>query len=82
MSTDPINTAPLQQFIQQVKQAEASRAREVRLDITQSKNLAFALGEVMSRLHGDLEKMLDEKIDKLQADQVIKIDLDSGGDWQ
>jgi CRISPR/Cas system CSM-associated protein Csm2 small subunit len=79
MSTDPINTMPIQQLIQMVKVAEQSRAKEVRLDITQAKTLAFTLGEVMARLHGDLEKILDEKIDKLNQDQTIEINMDSGG---
>ena len=79
MSTEPINTMPVQQLIQMVKVAEQSRAKEVRLDINQAKTLAFTLGEVMARLHGDLEKILDEKIDKLNQDQVIEINMDSGG---
>ena len=79
MSTEPINTMPIQQLIQMVKVAEQSRAKEVRLDIAQAKTLAFTLGEVMARLHGDLEKILDEKIDKLNQDQVIEINMDSGG---
>lgn len=78
MSTEPINTMPIQQLIQMVKVAEQSRAKEVRLDIAQAKTLAFTLGEVMARLHGDLEKILDEKIDKLNQDQVIEINMDSG----
>ena len=78
MSTDPINTMPIQQLIQMVKVAEQSRAKEIRLDINQAKTLAFTLGEVMARLHGDLEKVLDEKIEKLNQDQVIEINMDSG----
>jgi len=78
MSTEPLNTLPIQQLIQMVKIAEQSRAKEVRLDITQAKVLALTLGEVMARLHGDLEKIIDAKIDKLNTDQVIKIDMDSG----
>jgi hypothetical protein len=79
MSTDPINTMPIQQLIQMVKVAEQSRAKEVRLDINQAKTLAFTLGEVMARLHGDLEAVLDKKIEKLNQDQVIEINMDSGG---
>ena len=79
MSTEPINTMPIQQLIQMVKVAEQSRAKEVRLDIVQAKTLAFTLGEIMARLHGDLEKLLDEKVDKLQQDQVIEVNMDSGG---
>jgi|TARA_B110000858_G_C17670731_1_gene411787 hypothetical protein len=78
MSTEPLNTLPIQQLIQMVKIAEQSRAKEVRLDITQAKILALTLGEVMARLHGDLEKIIDAKIDKLNTDQVIEINMDSG----
>ena len=78
MSTEPLNTLPIQQLIQMVKIAEQSRAKEVRLDITQAKILALTLGEVMARLHGDLEKIIDSKIDKLNTDQVIEINMDSG----
>ena len=79
MSTEPINTMPIQQLIQMVKVAEQSKAREVRLDINQAKTLAFTLGEVMARLHGDLEKIIDSKIEKLNQDQTIEINMDSGG---
>lgn len=82
MSISPINTAPLQQFLQQVKQAEASRAREVRLDITQAKNLAFTLGEVMARMNGDLERFVEEQIQKLQNEQVISIEMGGNSDWK
>jgi CRISPR/Cas system CSM-associated protein Csm2 small subunit len=69
---------PIQQLIQIVKVAEQGRAKEVRLDIAQAKTLAFTLGEVMARLHGDLEEVLDKKIEKLNQDQTIEINMDSG----
>lgn len=78
MSTEPINTMPIQQLIQMVKTAEQSKAREVRLDINQAKILALTLGEVMARLHGDLEKIIDSKLEKLNEDQVIEVNMDSG----
>jgi hypothetical protein len=70
---------PVQQLIQMVKVAEQSRAKEVRLDINQAKTLAFTLGEIMARLHGDMEEVIDKKIEKLNQDQVIEINMDSGG---
>lgn len=77
---EPINTAPLQQFIQQVKSAENSRAKDVRLDINQAKNLAFTLGVVMSRLHGDLEKLIVDS--KSTDEEIIQVKLDGGTGWQ
>jgi|TARA_B100000035_G_scaffold85428_1_gene71809 hypothetical protein len=78
MPTDPINTLPVQQFIQIVKVAEQSRQKEVRLDINTAKILALTLGEMSTRLHGDLEKFLAEHIEKLNQEQVIEINMDSG----
>ena len=60
MSIDPINTIPIQQFIQQVKSADSTNQKEIRLTIVDAKNLAFTLGIVMSRLQGDLEKLVKE----------------------
>jgi hypothetical protein len=77
MSTvEPLNTIPLQQFLNAVKAAEQSRAREVKLDIATAKTLAFTLGVVMSRLHGDLEKLVAES--KNSNDEVISITMDGG----
>ena len=77
MSTvEPLNTIPLQQFLNAVKAAEQSRAREVKLDIATAKTLAFTLGVVMSRLHGDLEKLVAES--KNSNDEIIQVTLDGG----
>ena len=73
---EPLNTIPLQQFLNAVKAAENSRAREVKLDIATAKNLAFTLGIVMSRLHGDLEKLVVES--KSNDNETIEINLDGG----
>tara|TARA_A200000159_G_C7305429_1_gene332109 strand:+ start:107 stop:352 length:246 start_codon:yes stop_codon:yes gene_type:complete len=76
---DPLNTAPVQQFISQVKSADASQAKEVKLNIQQAKRLAFTLGEVMTRLNGDLEQILARK--NSGADDVIQVNMDSGSNW-
>ncbi len=75
-TVEPLNTIPLQQFLNAVKAAESSRAREIKLDIATAKNLAFTIGVVMSRLHGDLEKLVAES--KNTDNQVIEINLDGG----
>ena len=73
---EPLNTIPLQQFLNAVKAAENSRAREVKIDIANAKNLAFTIGIVMSRLHGDLEKLVAES--KSNDNETIEINLDGG----
>ena len=75
MSTnEPLNTAPIQMFIQQVKGADASKAKEVKLDINNAKRLAFTLGEVMARLNGDLEKFIKEYSNT--SNETIEINMD------
>lgn len=80
-SNEPLNTIPIQQFIQQVKVAENSKVREVKLSIDQAKNLAFSLGIVMSRLEGDLEKFVKENTSS-SGSTDIEIKLDGGNNWQ
>jgi len=74
-TVEPLNTIPLQQFINAVKSAEHSKSRELRLDISTAKTLAFTLGEVMSRLHGDLEKLIT---DSKNEEEVFNITVDGG----
>jgi len=76
----PINTLPIQQFLTQVKNADASKAREVKITIEQAKNLAFTLGIVMSRLQGDLEKLVLDS--KNNNEEVITVELNGGSDWK
>lgn len=76
---EPLNTVPIQQFISQVKSADASKAKEVKLTIEQSKRLALTLGEVMARLTGDIEQILARKNNG--ADDVIQVNMDSGSNW-
>lgn len=77
--SEPINTTPVQQFLQQVKSADASNQREIRMDIQSAKRLAFTLGEVMARLNGDLEKLLISQASG--ENEVIEVKLDAGSNW-
>ena len=83
MSTqsEPLNTSAIQNFIQQVKNAEASQAREVKLTMSQAKNLAFTLGITMSRLHGELELFVKENAGS-STNEVIEVQLNGGNNWK
>ena len=76
MSIDPINTIPIQQFIQQVKSADSTNQKEIRLTIVDAKNLAFTLGIVMSRLQGGVEKLVKENAGA-GVDDLIKVEIGS-----
>ena len=78
-TVEPLNTLPIQQFINSVKSADASKQREIKLTIDNAKRLAFTLGEVMSRLEGDLEKLVKENS---SANEPVTIQLGSPkADW-
>ena len=75
----PLNTIPLQQFIDKVKIADNSKAIEVKIELKEAKNLAFTLASVMSRLHGDLEKLVDQAN---KTEEVVNITMDGGTSWK
>lgn len=77
--SEPLNTAPIQQFIQQVRAAEAGNAKDVKLNMQQAKRLAFCLGETMARLEGNLEEILARK--GSSSDDVIEVKMDGGSSW-
>ena len=76
---DNVNMIPIQQFINTVKSADASKQREVKMDIQTAKRLAFTLGEVMTRMNGDLEELL---LKKSEQSEVIQVHLDGGTGWK
>lgn len=75
--SNPINTLPIQLFIQQVKAAELSQQREIKLDIKTAKNLAFCLAELNAKIVQDLDLI----ISKIQTNtgQNISVSMDGGG---
>jgi len=79
MSIEPLNTLPIIQYLQQVKQADASNSPEIRIPIDRAKSLAYTLGMVMSRLEGDLEKYVKEALSS--ESEVININMDAGSRW-
>ena len=75
-TNEPINTASLQQFIQQVKGADLSNQKEVRLDINTAKQVTYSLATVLARLAGNYEGLM---IQKTTAEaEAIEIKVDGG----
>jgi hypothetical protein len=73
---DIINTIPLQQFIQQVKAADLSQQREIKMDIKTAKNLVYCMSEINARLLSNYDELLN-KVSQ-PSDQSISIQLDGG----
>jgi hypothetical protein len=73
----PINTAPIQQFIQQVKAADLTQQREIKLDIKTAKALAYCLGEVSAKLLEDYD-ILFKRLES-SSGGAITVQMDGGG---
>jgi hypothetical protein len=75
MHQDKINTAVLQQFINQIKSADLGHQKEVRIDITTAKTLSYTLSLLLIRLAGNYETLLQTK-----TSEPIDVRMD-GGSW-
>jgi L-lactate utilization protein LutB len=75
--SNPINTIPIQQFIQQVKSAEQTNQKEVKLDLRSAKNLAYCLAEINAKLLENYDAMLAEL--RKSTNQEVEVRMDGGG---
>jgi hypothetical protein len=74
---NPINTIPIQQFIQQVKAADFTQQREIKLDIKTAKALAYCLGEVSAKLLEDYDMIIRRLESNTGA--AVTVQMDGGG---
>ena len=73
-----INTTPIVQFIQILKAAELSQAKEVKMSIQQARLVHIALSELMNKVNQDYESMynaLKSSVDNA----VVNVSMDGGG---
>ena len=76
--SNPINTIPIQQFIQQVKSAELSNQKEIKMDTKTAKILSFCLSELTLRLLEDQDILLN-KLMQNQGSGDLTVKMDGGG---
>lgn len=75
--SNQINTYPLVQLIQQIKSADMSQQKEIRLDIKTAKQVAYTLGEVLGKMNQDYEVLL-KNLQK-STGEAITVQFDGGG---
>lgn len=68
-----LNTLPIENFLERVRIAIKSNQKNVTLTIKEATDLQNSLSVVMTRLNGELDKMLQSK------DETIKVKMDGGG---
>jgi hypothetical protein len=75
---NPINLTPVTQFIQQVRVAEQTQSREVKLNIQQARSLVLVLAEMQEKLLQDYETMFNE-LKRSVDSEVVTVTMDGGG---
>ena len=73
-----INLTPITQFIQVVRSAELSQAKEVKMSIQQARLLLLALTECIDKMNQDYESMYNALKRSLDT-EVITVAMDGGG---
>ena len=73
-----INLNPITQIIQQVRSAELSQQKEIKLPIQQARLLNLALAEIMNKLNQDYESMFNALKSSVDSD-VVTVSMDGGG---
>jgi hypothetical protein len=75
-----INLTPITQFIQTVRSAELSQAKEIKMPIQQAMLLILALSESMDKINQDYESMYNALKRSIDT-EVITVNMD-GGDFR
>ena len=76
--SNQINLSPITQFVQSVRAAELSQAKEVKLPIQQARLLSLALSEIQQKLLQDQETLFNQLKSSTETD-VITVNMDGGG---
>lgn len=74
---DQINFTPINLLIQQIKSAELSKAKEIKIPIEQARLLALTLTDVSIRLNQSYESLLAE-LKQSTAEESISVQIDGG----
>jgi len=73
-----INLNPITQFVQQVRAAEQTQSKEVKLNIQQARMLMLTLVECMDKLNRDYETLFNDLKNSTET-EVITVTMDGGG---
>jgi hypothetical protein len=73
-----INLTPVTQFVQQVRSAELSQAKEVKMTLAQARMLNLALTELLDKVNQDFETMFNQLKQSVDT-EVVSVSMDGGG---
>ena len=70
---NPINLTPVTQFIQQVRVAEQTQSRDIKLNIQHARALVLVLAEMQEKLLQDYETMFNELKRSIDTEVVLSL---------
>ena len=73
MSRNPVNTIPIENFLQKAKVASKTQQRELKLDAKQYKDLADSIAMLLARL----VELQDTRLQQPQ-EQNVSVEMDGG----
>ena len=73
-----INLSPISQFVQQVRSAEQTQSKEVKISIQQARALVLTLTECVDKINRDYETLLTDLKSSFDND-IISVSMDGGG---
>jgi hypothetical protein len=73
-----INLTPITQFTQQLRAAELSQSKEIKIPIQQARLLSLALNEIQDKLLQDYTELLLSLKNSTET-EVIAVTMDGGG---
>jgi hypothetical protein len=76
--TNSINTSAISNFIQQVRSAELSQSKEVKLNIQQARLLVLSLSEILDSNNRNWEEVFTV-FKNSKNEEIISVNLDGGG---
>lgn len=75
---NPINLTPVTQFIQQVRSAEQTQAKEIKMSIQQARLFCLVLAEMQDKLLQDYETLFNQLKQNVDT-EAITVAMDGGG---
>jgi len=73
-----INLTPITTFVQQVRSAELTGAKQVSMDIAKARLLTLALTELLDKVNQDYQSMYTALKGSI-GNEVVSVSMDGGG---
>jgi hypothetical protein len=74
----PLNTIPVENYLNKVRIASKSHQKVVNLPIDEAEQLAASLTVIMTRLSGELDAIINQLQQQTPQEEVVQVQMDGG----